>query len=293
MKRLSFEAEQIRSPKNYFDGVRCEWHCETDNILFFLRRSRSELQHKTFASKPHSRFVLILNLQTPGIVSVDRNYLSLSPGQALLIQPFQFHHYLNIAAEKLHWLFITFETGTPEALEEFRFQVLSLDDDATARISRLIHLYRSRQSALRSNLVGVELQGLLIVLRNRLVRQLASQPLFKSNRQSVRSMKLLKGIHLCLSQSARHAHTIPYIARQLALSESRLRFIFRQQFGFSLGAYIRHYQTHQALSLMQNPAKSLKDIAMAAGYTALSTFSRAFKLQTGVSPAKFRKKYFV
>lgn len=292
MNPLLPQADALPDPATYFQGVKRDWSCHVDNVLLFLRRTRTELQRRTFASEHHYRFVLLINLETPGVASVDRTYQLLAPHKALLIFPYQFHHYLSIPSEKIRWLFITFETTTPEALEEFRFQVIDINTEAVQRLERLLALWQQKNQPLRNNLIVGELPNLLAVLRAGLAReqisaQIASAPEVKSE-----GIKILSRINRCLAERDRAAHTIPAIAHKVGLSESRLRALFRQNFGLSLGSYIRNYQTHQALAMMQNSSAALYEVAQACGYSSLSTFSRAFKEQTGLSPFAFRKKHF-
>ena len=44
-----------------------------------------------------------------------------------------------------------------------------------------------------------------------------------------------------------------------------------------------------ATRALQNPERSLKDAAIAAGFSDFSAFHRAFKRWTGVSPSEFRR----
>lgn len=285
-------ADRLSDPKNYFSGSRREWYCPVDNIILFLRRTRTDLQRRTFESKPHHRFVLLLNLECPGVVNVDRHFLKLPPQHALLIHPYQFHYYPNLSRENILWLFITFETDTPQALEEFQFQVMPLSTDAMERAERILSLYQKRPSFLRANLLATELSGLLAVLRSKLSKQQVIVSLEKQNGAGLHSLKLIKSINRHLAQPERSHHKIGAISRKVGISESRLRFLFRKHFGVSLGAYIQHYQTHQSIALMQNFSYSLKQVALASGYTSLATFSRAFKTQTGLSPRAFRQSHF-
>ncbi len=284
-------ADKLPEPEDYFRGVILPWSCHVDNVLIFLRRTRTELQRRTFASHPHHRFVLVLNLETPGIISLDRRYHFLEPGRAALIFPYQFHHYLSIPSESLRWLFITFETDCAQALEEFRQHFIPLKADALERIQLLLELWQRRKSPLRNNLIVNELSSLLAILRASLPKEELSARVSESAARSS-GVTILPRINRCLAERDRTAHTIPAIARAIGLSDSRLRTVFRQNFGISLGSYIRNYQTHQALSLMQDRSTALYEIAQTCGYSSLATFSRAFKEQTGLSPLAYRKKHF-
>lgn len=77
--------------------------------MVFLRTSRSAPQQRNFANRVHHRYVLVLVLETPGKVSLDGERYALQPGDALLVLPFQFHHYIDLADDALRWLFLTFE----------------------------------------------------------------------------------------------------------------------------------------------------------------------------------------
>ncbi|PAW79613.1 MAG: hypothetical protein B9S32_03490 [Verrucomicrobia bacterium Tous-C9LFEB] len=284
-------ADELPEPEDYFQGVTPPWSCRADNVLIFLRRARTELQRRTFASHPHHRFVLLLNLETPGIISLDRRYHFLEPGRAVLIFPYQFHHYLSIPSESLRWLFITFETDSAQALEEFRHHIIPLKEDSLERVQLLLELWQRRKSPLRSNLIVSELAALLAILRAALPKEQLSARVSESAARSS-GVTILPRINRCLAERDRAAHTIPAIAQKIGLSESRLRAVFSQNFGISLGSYIRNYQTHQALALMQDRATALYEVAQACGYSSLATFSRAFKEQTGLSPLAYRKKHF-
>src|SRR5665213_909521 len=108
---LRRRAAALRVPANYFHGRGGVEVCLVENVLFFSRASRSELQRATFEMRPHHRFVLILNLRTPGVVRIDGIPTRLEPGSGLMILPFQFHTFPEVAEERLLWLILTFESA--------------------------------------------------------------------------------------------------------------------------------------------------------------------------------------
>lgn len=59
--------------------------------------------------------------------------------------------------------------------------------------------------------------------------------------------------------------------------------------GASYRAVVRATLEDFATRLLQNPERSLKDAAIAAGFSDFSSFHRAFKRWTGVSPSEFRR----
>jgi len=57
----------------------------------------------------------------------------------------------------------------------------------------------------------------------------------------------------------------------------------------SFGEYIRKLRIDKAVSLLENPAYSLSEIAYLTGFSDQSHFTRIFKKQTGQNPSIFRK----
>ena len=51
------------------------------------------------------------------------------------------------------------------------------------------------------------------------------------------------------------------IARELSLSESRLRILFREVAGIPMGAYIQNHRMNQAMSFLKNTDLRLYDVA--------------------------------
>ena len=79
------------------------------------------------------------------------------------------------------------------------------------------------------------------------------------------------------------------LARGLNLSERHLRGKFLEQFGTSIGSYLRNYRIRRATALLTSSELSLAEIADRCGYRSVSSFCRAFKEQTGSTPSEFRE----
>ncbi|HPX90415.1 MAG TPA: helix-turn-helix domain-containing protein, partial [Spirochaetota bacterium] len=53
------------------------------------------------------------------------------------------------------------------------------------------------------------------------------------------------------------------------------------------------YRVYEAIEMMkQDNDRSLLDIAFSAGFNSKSAFYEAFTKETGMSPAKYRRKFF-
>lgn len=285
---LMAAAEQLPQPVDYFAGWKAKFFGSLDHVLVFLRSDKASLQRKTVESNQHHRYVLVVCLRTSGVVKIDHRSLPLSPGQAVLVLPYQFHNYLGLEAADLRWLFITFESSRPGAFESFRVRRLDLHTAQFQRLERLLAPATRRSFQGKGDLLLAELAGLLAELR-------ASLPEGATRPRSVpapsRAGHLIDRVHGELERHPGAAPSIPHLSRKLGLSESRLRTVFRGETGISLGAYLRQHRVHQALSRMHQPGLALYQVAEQCGYRSSAAFSRSFKQLVGLSPRQYRQKH--
>ncbi|MCB1122065.1 MAG: helix-turn-helix transcriptional regulator [Verrucomicrobiae bacterium] len=286
--RLSLiqDALNLATPADYFTGRTAEDICIPRNLIVFSRKTTRDLQRKSFDGYPHHRYVLIFNLMTEGTVNVDGIHWRIKPQNALLVFPYQFHHFIDLADSNLLWLFITFEMEVPTAMQAFRHRVLQMDARCHDLLARIIQHYESGigERAKRR----LTLDCALII--NHLREQVHAEPGLPVREGDLDnpSNRLIRSIQHHLSQHSDSLQSVADIARELNMSESNLRAVFRQQFNISLGAYIKNFRAHQAIQLMQNPNLTFTDIAFELGFTTLSSFSRFFANTIGVSPREYR-----
>ena len=112
-------------PQDYFSGVGKSQLPTPTHVLLFLRKTKTMLQQEALQNRSHHRFVLAFNLETEGHVHIDNLALPFKPGQALLILPYQFHHFSQLASNRLQWLFCTFELEPRTFLEPMRNRVVN------------------------------------------------------------------------------------------------------------------------------------------------------------------------
>lgn len=79
------------------------------------------------------------------------------------------------------------------------------------------------------------------------------------------------------------------IAKELNVSYSWLRKMFKSYTGIALGQYLIQLKIERAKTLLSNPSKTIKEIAYDLQFVSCFYFSRLFKEKTGVSPEKFRQ----
>ena len=279
------DALDLASPESYFSGHTAEDICIPKNLIVFSRKTTRDLQRKSFDGYPHHRYVLMFNLMTEGTVNVDGIHWRLKPEHGMMVFPYQFHHFIDLAETNLVWLFITFELATPTVMQAFRHRVLKMDNRCHELLSRIIHQYDNPPVEKAKRRLTLDTALLINHLRDQ-VKPNTGTGLMAD--LQVQSNSLIRSIQTCLTSNSGILQNVSDIAASLNMSESNLRAVFRQQFNISLGAYIKNFRAHQAIQLMQNSNLSFTDIAFELGFTTLSSFSRFFSNTIGVSPREYR-----
>ena len=83
--------------------------------------------------------------------------------------------------------------------------------------------------------------------------------------------------------------TLAAIAESAGVHPVHLAREFRMHFRVTIGEYLRQLRIEFACAKLSNSHSALSDIALAAGFSHQSHFSRTFKRLTGMTPAEYRK----
>lgn len=275
------ELLQIPDPENYYEGVGSRPLPTPSQILFFLRRNKESLQQKALQNRSHHRTLLCFNLKTEGTVHLDHFELTLRQGQALVILPYQFHHYSHLRSTKLKWLFCSFELDSYGILEPLRNRVIDPREKSLNTLSQLLHEWHSPASGLQAGLVQCTLVRLLFGLRQDLKHGKGKAP-------SESGSSLLRTVNRLLEEWRGRTVTVSDLAGAVGYSESHIRLLFKQDVGVPLGTYIQNYRINRAISLLRTTSLSIADVAENAGFGSPQACSRMFKQATGQTPREFR-----
>ena len=273
----------VPTPTDYLSGVGNESLGLPQNILFFRRANKQVLQQESIENRSHHRVVAIFNLETSAYVHLDHLEVELHPNEALIIPPHQFHHFSNLEMNKLNWLFCTFELANPSYIEALRNKVIPMNDAIVQSLGEALNAYIHAKETPHS---ADELQALVLTTIIRLKKAATDH----SAPYKIIADDIVSKVNLALIENPNIELTIAVIADHFKLSESRMRAVFRDSAGVSLGKYILNYKIHTALSLLANTKLTISDVADQSGFTSLQAFSRSFKEKTGVPPSHFRKK---
>lgn len=280
---LRAAATRLHSPEDYLGGASAV-PVLPDHVLMFSRRHSRELGGVPHA---HHRFVLLVALAGEGQVVVDQRAHALVPGRAVLIFPFQFHHYVFQRSIKVVWLFTTFELVSDAPLEPLRGKTLTLAPELVAELGRACSLFvRSVQDESAGE---VRLRVALV-----LTALLAKVPGARPTPSRGGDSELLERVGRYVFAHLHEPVSVRDLARSVGLSETHLRHQLRTRYGLSPHGYVRQVKMLQAMRLLragQSGAPNISEIAERLGFSSLFAFSRSFKLETGQSPRAYRKRH--
>ena len=276
----------LREPLDYYNGYSQPDRIRCQNIILFERRERKALQQLQLANRMHHRYVLIRVLETAGVVSVDGQSFRLDVGDVLLVQPYQFHYYKDLASDRLRWLFVTFELEQGASLlEKLAYRRMRMDAVAAKCWESLVRLW-TRSSA---NQKALLLPSLDLILTQLCVR-------ITDHSHGPDSMCLrptdewIIKIESLIISSVKERWTLAQVAKKAGFSERHLRERFERKMGISMSQFRQNYQFHISLSLMRDATCSLSAVADLSGFNSQSVFTRFIRRISGRTPRVLRQE---
>lgn len=274
LPRLAAAAARLGRPAHPLHGRRRPAPPLPENVICFQRRAGAELNRPTQGRALHHRHVLIVALKGDAVVCADDHETPLGPGEALVVLPYQHHHYAN-AARRLHWLFVTFEYAQGVVLEPLRHRALKLTAGRAAQLAELVRDWRARPES-----------GLPELRLALLLADLAPTP---DPVASGAASTLAPRVNLAIQRRRPATPTIRELAADLGMSPGHLRERFRASCGVSLGKHMRELRLERARGLLKMSPARVSEVAEQCGFASLFSFSRAFKQRYGESPLACRK----
>ncbi|AOW19784.1 AraC family transcriptional regulator [Urechidicola croceus] len=93
-----------------------------------------------------------------------------------------------------------------------------------------------------------------------------------------------------IRKNIREHLTIELLSKKACMSESHFYRVFKTELGISPVDFINKERIKLASSLLQNPAKTIKDVFIECGFESRSYFNRIFKRTNHITPKEYRAK---
>lgn len=103
-------------------------------------------------------------------------------------------------------------------------------------------------------------------------------------------LNTLECVRRAICKSPLSPPTIEELCRIAAMSQTKLRELFRKTYGITLGSYIQQGKLEQSLVLLADTSLSITEIAKSLGYNNPSKFAAAFKKTYKTLPSEYRIK---
>jgi AraC family transcriptional regulator len=124
------------------------------------------------------------------------------------------------------------------------------------------------------------------------IESLILELLVESSRQlrdaSQRAPQWLLQVRDLLHDEISTTWTLLELATLVGHHPAHLARAFRNQFGCTVGEYVRKLRADEAMELLQQTERPIADIAVSLGFYDQSHFTHFFQLQTGMTPKAFR-----
>lgn len=226
----------------------------------------------------HHCFEFLCVIDGEMCVEVDDLQYTLGAGDALLIFPNQIHS-MRTPTESRHILCL-FSPKLVNAYTEKTSSQIPVDN-----LFQPDKFYIDKLDSFTEKRGIFETKGLLYSLcgcfdEHAVLRESA-----------VGSNMLLYDIFKFIEQNFKSECTLAALARSTGYDYSYLSRYFRQTVGISYSEYVIQYKISRACYLLQSSEATILDISSDCGFNSLRSFNRNFRLQLGIPPAEYRRRF--
>lgn len=235
----------------------------------------------------HGRFIILQNFAGNGVVCLDNNIFPFGEGDILVFFPFQYHNYLDIDDSR-GWLFISFEMQSHEHLEPLRNRVTRTSLKIQNLTSSVLDDFNKvpRKEGRRASRMALSIALIL----EECLRSQETMDHDELQRLDLNTrLDVLRRLQRLIFEWIDRPVSIEDLATELHISEPHLRFLFRREFGISLGRHIRDVKMSRASNLLATTDMPISEIGEKCGYDTVYAFSRAFKALRKVPPSVYRR----
>ncbi|MGE9291349.1 MAG: AraC family transcriptional regulator, partial [Puniceicoccales bacterium] len=278
----------MEPPISLFNGLRIHQSPAPDNIIFFQRTDVAAFRPEGVSHNFHHRFELVCALEGSGPARIGEQTHQFEPGDCALVFPNQFHHYIDVAAKKLDWLFITFEMSQSDSLSPLMNSPRLLNPTSIQLLQETLLPYCHRKKQ-EPNALDTAYH------LSRFLHYMVTLPQIPKKRLNLATPDhgrdaILEQINNYVRDHLSEAPTISDLAQGLGYSVSHLRSVFHNRLGVSLGRYMRESRLSEAAKLLQESDLNVTEVAKRTGFDSLFAFSRAFKNTYGIAPKAYSQK---
>ena len=253
--------------------------------LFLKRRGGTEFGD--MQSEPHRDDYYIFGVITEGhtVVAVDFKEITVSARQVLILTPGQIHFSLKSSDGMTGWLMAIspehLDAKETETIERYSLNPVpvTISDKSYSQLMSLLDIMYDRMDETHLALPLAE------AIRSIIYSEISTTDADVSDRY--------REITLCfkrlLDKNIRNEKQPAKYADMLNISPSYMNEAVKAVTGLNVSTYIRSKVVLQAKRMLRHTTLTAQEIAYTLGYDDYVYFSKLFKKETGMSPARFRQ----
>ena len=213
---------------------------------------------------------------------LDRRQIDCYP-QSVLIKPAGEAHANRYGSDGMRCLLVELQPQKIEALGSWS-KVLDRVRHVRGGTSSALAMRMYKEFRLMDEASPLAIEGLVLEM----VADLSRRSSLRSERRPTRWLERAREIlHAQSSETIR----LNDVAKAVGIHPVHLAREFRKVYGCTLGEYLRVLRIEFCCRRLQSSDLSLVQIALSAGFSSQSHFSRVFKRHTGATPTEFRSSY--
>ncbi len=251
-----------------------------------------ELHGERIIEKPHKHdfFIVILFGQAKGTHAIDFVEHQIADHQIHLVFPDQVHKW-HIGSQTIGYQLMIgrelFESISPS----LRFSASYYHQHPVMNISseiygRLLYEVKNIQRELGEEKVFEDLVNARIRIMMLLISREAEK-IFRHS-QTYNFSPLISKFILLIDSCFKHEHSVAFYASKLNISSNYLNIICKKHLQLSASSLIQNRVLLEAKRLLKASDLSIKEIVYELDFYDQASFSKFFKLHTGMTPSQFR-----
>ena len=226
-------------------------------------------EDKGFPLHIHSAYECYAITKGRAIAKIDGKEYVLSPGEAVLVFPYQSHEY-ETDADTSTW-FCIFSTDLVESYNRHNGYVptdnkFSFSPDVPSTPKGLL-----MKKSLCYNICGVFDEG------RKYVKTDGAQ------------INLISNLLLFISENYRSECTLQLATKNIGYDYNYVSKLFKKTVKMSFNTYVNKLRINEACRLLASTNLSVQEVAETCGYSCTRTFHREFLKSTGKTPTEYRK----
>jgi AraC-like DNA-binding protein len=250
----------------------------------------SEVSRSAWHSNPHAHecFELLYVLEGRCHIKAPTGAYTAQPNDLVVFRPYQWHEetqltttYAVVCLRFPREFLAEYHIPLPEPALLPTVVSLPRGDSFRAILERIVAEYQQRDSYSIAMIAAYMLQ-FAVLLRRALKHS--------DSAESAGAPPEATGLRRLLDQHISSAASIRDLAQQVHMSESHFSHQVKALLGVAPKTYVREQRIARARELLQATTLSVEEIAALLGYDAPTSFFRAFKRVTGLTPGEFRQR---